>query len=167
MIFLATIIMSVISIFSPIIAAQNNVAREEAKQVTETDNSAFATTINNDDKISLALFTKLELELCSNTDYTVTAVLTNDFTLFPSTVKVGLYLYSSLTKTTDISKMTLEGSVYSPDLNMNTDIRVTASTHNEDRYWVGYAIYYKNNTEQTYQTDPKFYYADGSYNPAF
>lgn len=165
MTFLTILMVSLISLFTPFAALQNTDISAEAIQKQTT--SVFASTISNDDdEISLALFTKLGLDLCSGTN-SVSVVLTNEFTLFPSTIKVSLSLYSSLTKTTDISQMTFEGSTSSDDLNMNTSISVTASTHGEDRYWVGYAIYYKGSKQTTYQTDIQFYYADGTYNPAY
>lgn len=116
---------------------------------------------------STCALTTLELTVTTTGDCKIVAALTNSFTLFSSTVKVKLYLYSSLTKTTDITEMTLEDSAYSADLNMGDYIQAESTTHNEDRYWVGYAIYYKSSGNKYYQTEPQFYYANGTYNPAY
>jgi len=118
------------------------------------------------DEPSTCLLTTLNLALSKSESGGVAATLTNNFTLFPSIVEVYLALYSSLTKTTDLSKMTLEASAYSADLNMGECLLAESSTHGEDRYWIGYAIYYKNSGNSIYQTDPTFFYADGTYNPA-
>lgn len=115
-----------------------------------------------DDSVSTRAFTLLDLQIESSpTDKTVTAVLANTFTLFPSIVHVTLKLCSSLAKTTDITEMTLEGTISSSDLNMNDSISVTASNHNEDRYWVAYAIYFKSGGNKIYQSDPTFITAAG------
>jgi len=124
-------------------------------------------TASYDDEASTCMYTNLEIGINETDGAYVEAALKNTFTLFSSVVSVDLWLYSSLTKTTDLSKMTFEGKVRCDDLNMGETLTITASTHNEDRYWIAYAIYYKSSGNQYYQTDPAFFYADGTYNPAF
>lgn len=163
-----SVLLSVISALSAITADKSADIVSNQGIAPDTDVTSFASVDTKIDEVQVEnFFTTLALAVSSPETGKVAATLKNTFTFLSSTVSVRLYLYSSSTKTTDISKMTLEGSAYSDDLNMNESISVTSSTHGEDRYWVGYAVYYKNNTKQTYQTDPAFYYADGTYNPAF
>lgn len=143
-----------------------SISDNSAKNVPADDISTVS--FDEEDNVSTCMFTTLEISVNDTDGAYVKAVLENSFTFLPSTVCVDLWLYSSLTKTTDRNKMTLEGRTHSDDLNVGEYITVTASTHNEDRYWVAYAIYYKSSTNtQTYQTEPKFFYADGTYNPTF
>jgi len=151
--------LALILVAAPVTASANT---------TEKIDEPTAIVASEDDSISTCAFTQLNITVTSTTDKKIAANLTNTFTLFPSTVSVVVKLYSSLTKTTDLSKMTLEASASSADLNMGETISATASTNGEDKYWVGYAIYFKDNTvNKTYQTEPAFYTADGIYNPAF
>jgi len=146
------------------VAVASSIIALSANQLTSADNAIVAAAATVDEP-SPCLFTQLELVLGFSNGKIYTQV-TNNFTLFPSTVPVQINLYSSLTKTTDVNKMTLEGYSHSNDLNMGESLIVYSSTHNEDRYWVGYVIYYNSGTQEIYQTAPSFYYADGTYNPA-
>lgn len=121
--------------------------------IETTTVTAKAATVDEPDP---CLFTQLKIEVTESGD-NVFAMLTNTFTFLSSTVEVSLYLYSSAAKTTDVTQMTIEGTAYSSDLNMNESITVTASKHSEERYWVGYAIYYKDSGNEYYQTDPALY----------
>lgn len=153
---LLSLLLTLAAVNAPIAAADAN-----------SNGIAVVSYSDDESKISPCLFTSLWISLNETDGANVKAVLENSFTLFPSMVAVDLWLYSSTEKTSDLNKMTLEGTNSSEDLNMGESLTVVASTHNEDRYWVGYAIYYKSSTDtQTYQTDPKFFYADGTYNPA-
>lgn len=163
-----SILLSVISALSAITADKSADMTSNQDVQSESGVTSFASADTKIEEEEVEnLFTRLDLAVASPETGKVAAALKNTFTLFSSTVPVRLCLYSSLTKATDIAQMTLEASAYSSDLNMNESLIVTSSTHGEDRYWIGYAIYYKNNARQTYQTDPYFYYADGTYNPAF
>lgn len=112
-------------------------------------------------------FTQLDLVVTESNGENVKAILTTNFALFITVANVKLQLYSSETKTDDISDMTLEGSVTSADLDMGKSISVVASTHNEGRYWVAYALYYRSSTNiQTYKTSPAYFDAEGINYPA-
>lgn len=162
---LLSVLFSILSAFS--VFVNNADYTTSAEKQSQNDVSSFASVDTKIDEEKVEnLFTSLALAVSSPETGKVAATLKNTFTLFSSTVPVRLYLYSSLIKTTDIAQMTLEDYAYSDDLNMGDSISVTSSTHGENRYWVGYAVYYTN-TEQAYQTDPAFYYADGTYNPAY
>ena len=82
------------------------------------------------------LFTQLKVDVYGgNGEVWVQA--DNIFTLFPSTVVVNVYLYSSDTYTTDHTEMDLEASSYTSDLDMGTSIEARASTNGEQKYWLG------------------------------
>ena len=66
----------------------------------------------------------------------------NDFTLGPSTIKVYVYLYSSLTYQEDRNQMTLQNSNYIGDLNINQTLETSAEIGGVQRYWRG-RVYYQ------------------------
>lgn len=80
------------------------------------------------------LFTQLSLAMDSENGY-VYAQVQNDFTLFFSTVRVVVDLYSSMTEVESISEMTLEARNSIDDLNIFESIRVQAPINGVARYW--------------------------------
>ena len=113
------------------------------------------------------LFTTLRADLLPCTPETgfVTGTVVNSFTLFPTTVTVNLYLYSSLNNTVDFSQMTLEAHAYIYDLDQGHTLEASASTNNEAKYWVVLVQFQTNGGDwKIIQTDPIFCNADGSRN---
>ena len=82
----------------------------------------------------LGLMTKITLTIGANSE-SVWAKAHNDFTLGMSTVQVYVYLYSSLDYLEDYSKMTLQGSAYIYDLNINETLEISAAINGVQRYW--------------------------------
>ncbi len=70
----------------------------------------------------------------------------NEFTLFPSTVRVIVQLYSSDTREEDYKKMTLVSSNSIVDLDMGKTIKTEASTNGKEKFWLG-RMYYKIDTK--------------------
>lgn len=99
--------------------------------------------------VSPRLFAKLTISLDGGNGY-VWATVKNDFTLFPSTVKVILELYSSDSTSYNYQDMTLIASETTPDLNMGSAIEARASTSGRQKYWMGRVRYQENggNTQE-------------------
>lgn len=117
----------------------------------------------NTEAASPRILTKLVVEVYSPQEGYVAAIVTNQFTLFPSTVPVEIRLYSSYTNTTDITKMTLEGYRKTEDLDMGQSLSYFQSTNGEEKYWCAYAIYTVSSTqEEIYQTKTVLFAADGT-----
>ena len=128
MVMLLVIMAAAIAIASCLPSALNvSAAEAEENSVIETTEA---------DTVQPRLFTQLELNLYGGNGE-VWAMAENTFTLFPSTVQVYIYLYSSETFTAEYAEMTLETSSYTSDLNMGEQIEARASTDGEQRYWLG------------------------------
>ena len=65
----------------------------------------------------------------------ITATVENTFTLFPSTIRVYVELYSSETYQESYASMTLEKMNMVADLNMGETLSVSVSTGGEQKYW--------------------------------
>lgn len=65
----------------------------------------------------------------------ITATVENTFTLFPSTIRVYVELYSSETYQESYASMTLEKMNIVADLNMGETLSVSVSTGGEQKYW--------------------------------
>ncbi|MBR2967460.1 MAG: hypothetical protein IKC35_01620 [Clostridia bacterium] len=87
------------------------------------------------------LFSIISLSMNVN-DGQVTATAKNDFTLFTSTVRVYVYLYSSTTNQDSYINMSLESGNYIDDLDMGESISASAAINGVKRYWQA-RIYYK------------------------
>ncbi len=94
-------------------------------------------------------------------DGIVTAIAENTFTLFPSTVVVRVYLYSSMTKQSSYDGMTLQSSNYTDDLDMGDSISTSAGINGYARYWQA-RVYYHAGSGWKEQTSLVYYIeADG------
>lgn len=154
----ALLLAAAIAVFAPFVVANGSTAEESDGTKTYT--------ANVDGKGSSCVYVNLDIALVETGGASVEAILTNAFTLFPSTVAVRLCLYSSSEKTSDVSEMTLEGMSYSSDLNMGESIIVTSLTYGADRYWTAHAVYYKSaKNMKIYRTNSVFFKADGTYDP--
>lgn len=87
----------------------------------------------------------------------------NDFTLFPSTVKVILQLYWSYTYCEDYSQMTLAGINSTEDLNMGNTITVEAFTGGQEKFWMARMRYKENSGSWKDKIISARYSADGKY----
>lgn len=85
-------------------------------------------------------YTKLSLSLCGNNGE-VWAEVKNEFTLFPASVIVYVYLYSSDTYQDSYTNMTLENRNYISDLNIGKTVEARVSTNGEQKYWKARAYY--------------------------
>ena len=92
------------------------------------------------------LFTKLGVNI-SGGNGEVFVIATNTFTLFPSTVQVYVYLYSSDTYSENYENMSIEDSSYIGDLDMGNSIEARASTDGEQKYWLSRVRYKEGNGE--------------------
>lgn len=88
-----------------------------------------------DSEIMPLLFTTLNLGL-NGENGVITAIVSNAFTLFPSTVYVVVLLYSSDTYCETYTEMTLTASNSTKDLNMGNTISCSASTEGRTRFWL-------------------------------
>lgn len=86
------------------------------------------------------LFTKLNYSLDGNGGRVWFAVK-NEFTLFPATVEVYVYLYKSDTFTENYSEMELAISNYTQDLDQGKRVSAEVSTNGVQCYWKGRAYY--------------------------
>ncbi|MBO5525843.1 MAG: hypothetical protein J5993_03755 [Clostridia bacterium] len=103
----------------------------------------------------------MKVQVHSVTEGNIRRTVTNKFTLFPSTVPVHLYLYSSYTYTTDIQEMTLEKSAYIADLNMGDSLYVEQSTNGEQKFWRTCVVYFSENIQEILESDTLLFNADG------
>lgn len=114
------------------------------------------------EEASPRILTKLVVQVYSPEEGYIGAAVTNQFTLFPSTVPVELWLYSSYTSTTDVTQMTEEGYRTIADLNMGDSLTIQRSTNGEQKYWCAYAIYHvDNNQQEVFQTETVLFSATG------
>lgn len=77
----------------------------------------------------------------------VRAKAKNDFTLFPATVEVVLYLYSSKTHQPSYGDMTLVSTTSIADLDMGKSIETSAPTNGESLYWMARVRYKMDNKQ--------------------
>lgn len=80
------------------------------------------------------IFTTLSLSIDGNDGY-VWATATNEITIFPSTVRVIVELYSSLTYQESYLDMEQEGRKYVHDLDMGQSVTLKVPTNGIQRYW--------------------------------
>lgn len=80
------------------------------------------------------LFTALALSIDGNDGY-VWAKATNKITIFPSTVRVIVELYSSMTYQESYLDMEQEGRKYVHDLDMGQSVTLKVPTNGIQRYW--------------------------------
>ncbi len=137
--------------------------------ITENDSNIISNVeILNDENIQQRLFTTLAIDIypVENELGQIQAVVNNTFTLFPSTVTVTLYVFTSPTYTTDITQMKQEGYAYTYDLDMGNVLSVKVSTNGEKKYWMAYMNYQVNRGEmQNGRSEVKLFNADGSIPP--
>lgn len=120
-------------------------------------------TTADEGEVSPRLFTQLTVSLKGGNGK-VWVTVKNEFTLFPSTVKVIVELYSSDTYCEDYTQMDLIASNSISDLNINKSIKAEASTGGEQKYWLG-RVQYKVDKESWKEriTGPNLYSASGEY----
>lgn len=143
------------------------IATPAAAVAADASEDAAEPTAIAESAVEPRLFTTFQLGIqpCDPEPGYVTATVLNSFTLFPTTVTVNLYLYSSLNNTVDFSQMTLEAHAYIYDLDQGHTLEASASTNNEAKYWVAVIQYQTNGGDwKIIQTDPIFFNADGSRN---
>ena len=86
------------------------------------------------------IYTSLSLSMDGGSGR-VWATAKNDFTIFPSTVKVTVELYCSDVYYASYEKMTLAAQNSIDDLNMGESITVNCSTGGKQKYWQGRMVY--------------------------
>lgn len=104
-----------------------------AEECTET--SSIEKTNSAESAAPCGFFTSLSIIIDSG-DGKVIASVKNDFTLFPSTVKVIVQLYSSEAYTANYLDMKLESTNETEDLNMGSKIMTEAATGGVEKYWL-------------------------------
>lgn len=130
---------------------------------TENSNDPPLSVFQRDESAETYLFTSLKAQVHSVTNGYIRGTVTNKFTLFPSTVPVFVYLYSSYVYTTDIREMTLEKAAYTADLDMGDSLYVEQSTNGEQKYWRTYAVAYSSeNKTEIAESDTILFSPDGT-----
>lgn len=107
---------------------------------TEQENNSV-TNIENEDISTYGLYTDLRFSLDGGNGK-VWASVKNKFTLFPATVTVYIYLFSSDTYCENYQDMTLVAQNYIYDLDQGNTVTATASTNLQQKYWK-YRAYYQ------------------------
>ena len=113
---------------------------------------------NESEDVEPTAFTSLSITLGTRDGYVV-AIAKNDFTLFSSTVKVYVQLYSSTTYQQTYNTMTLEAQYYTDDLDMGHSITIQTAINGVPRYWQA-RIYYKVNTNGWKEKVTNIYFID-------
>lgn len=110
--------------------------------------------------------TALVIDIYPAPDGQIRAQVQNTFTLFPTTVSVALYVFTSPTYTTDITQMTQENYAYIHDLDMGQTLTIDTPTNGEKKYWMAY-MWYQCGTDsrKSGHSDVKLFNADGSIPP--
>ena len=80
------------------------------------------------------IYTALSLSIDGSGGY-VWATATNEITIFPSTVRVIVELYSSMTYQESYLDMEQEGREYVHDLDMGQRVTIKVPTNGVQRYW--------------------------------
>lgn len=93
----------------------------------------------------------------------VWAKVKNNFTLFPSKIRVYVELYSSETYAESYTSMKLEKSNYIDDLNIGKSLMVSVPTGGGQRYWQARMRYKFDNKDWVSKTTPSYLY-DGQGN---
>ncbi len=106
-----------------------------------TLNSEEFTTVETTDTSTYGVFTSLSIALDGDNGE-VWAIAKNKITIFPSTVRVIVELYSSFTYQESHLNMTLEAKNNIADLDMGKTLEARASTKGEQKYWKA-RMYYK------------------------
>ncbi|MCH5164044.1 MAG: hypothetical protein J1F36_03420 [Clostridiales bacterium] len=112
----------------------NQVAAEELAESEIETVSAYQ-------EMPLGIYTSLSLNI-NGDGQQVWATVKNDVSIFISTVKVYVYLYSSPIYQESYRDMTMESSNYIADLDMGKTLTTYAPINGVKRYWQA-RIYYK------------------------
>lgn len=107
-------------------------------------------------------FTYITASLTGGNSY-VTAVAKNEFTLFPSTIRVIVTLYSSNTYQENIANMTLESTATTDNLDIFATLEASAYTGGVQKYWRGRVEYkFDNDDWATLETATVLCNGDGT-----
>lgn len=141
----------------------NRTASAEALEEVSGYNQDDEGVANLENEVTPYLFTTLSLSMNGGGGKVWTTVK-NEFTLFPSTVIVILELYSSNTYQENYQNMTLVGTNYIADLDINKTLSVTCSTGGTQKYWQG-RMRYKINSQawKESNTGTLLYDGDGNF----
>lgn len=113
--------------------------------------SQAATTPSEDVAEPYGLVTKMTLSIDAGNGY-VTAIVKNNFTLFPSTIWVFVELYSSEDYQESYTTMQLMGRENIRDLDMGKSITVSAPTNGQTLYWQARMRYKFDNNDWVVKT---------------
>ncbi len=128
----------ILSICSFVIMATEKYQQVFAEEIVDHEIS------KSDDKFNimpLGIFTSLSLDIGVENGQ-VYAKAKNKISIFPSSVRVYVRLYSSQSYQESYHTMTLESENFTEDLNMGKTISTYASINGVKRYWQA-RIYYK------------------------
>ncbi len=146
-------------------AAEQEMAQETAQELTVTIPLTVTSesSAETENAVEPRLFASLTLAMKGGEgDGRIYARVKNDFTLFPSTVRVIISLYSATFITTDYTEMVQEAIAMTDDLNMGEIIEVSAETKGVQRYWLARMQYRENSNDWAETTaGPLLYTADG------
>lgn len=128
----------------------------------ETNRNDGNNEVSSDGDITpYGLYTKFSFSISGNGGRVWFAVK-NEFTLFPSTVEVYVYLYKSDTFTENYTDMELAISNYTPDLDQGKRVSAEVSTNGVQCYWKGRAYYRVDNSGwKEYLSETVLFNADG------
>ncbi len=126
---------------------------------SETDISEEKT---SDEEISPYWLATLSLTL-NGGNGKIRATAKNDFTLFSSTVRVILELYSSLNYCEDYNKMTFVTAISADDLDIGTTLVSEASTGGVEKFWLARMRYKEDSGDWKEKIASGRYSADGTY----
>ena len=101
----------------------------------------YKTNAKKDNILTKGIFVKITLSVTGGNNQ-VQATVKHDFSIFPTTVNVYVFLYYSTSFTVDYQDMELVCFDHSSNLALNDTLTVTASTGGEQRYWIA-RMYYK------------------------
>lgn len=154
-----------LSIALPIAVDNNDSPAPETTALTNTIDFTPETASSGD--VSPRAFTTLVIDVYPAPESgVIRAGVQNTFTLFPTTVSVALYVFTSPTYITDITQMKQEGYAYIHDLDMGQTLTIDTPTNGEKKYWMAYMWYQcGNEARKSGQSEVKLFNADGSIPP--
>lgn len=130
--------------------------------VASADMPAVEETTESNEVEPRGVYTNVKVYIKGGGNGEVIAGAKNSFTLFPSIVRVYLYLYSSDTYQDNYANMTLMASNFIEDLNIGKSIETSASTGGEQKYWKARVRFSVDNKEwKEATTETLLYGADG------